>query len=198
MKEEQHWEVQEVDSIVWKNKSRETTWNQKMKEFLSKSWLAMRQEFSTLFSKKESTMFTLSEVTEPIEACPFCVKKWRRETFRFASLVFQKLSTMTFQSLTNPSVSKLQFLKVSKPSDQLTLKVSVSITVWVWSDWWVEMPVLLQCKLPTAVEMLMFASFLSFSSVLFNLMSDLEGKFGVLEYIYQQLKIKKHLVIVVA
>jgi len=30
----------------------------------------------------------------------------------------------------------------------------------------------------------------------FNL--DLEGKFGVLEYVYQQLKIKKHLVIVVA
>ena len=30
------------------------------------------------------------------------------------------------------------------------------------------------------------------------LMKDLEGKFGVLEYIYQQLKIKKHLVIVVA
>jgi hypothetical protein len=27
---------------------------------------------------------------------------------------------------------------------------------------------------------------------------DLEGKYGVLEYIYQQLKIKKHLVIVVA
>ena len=30
------------------------------------------------------------------------------------------------------------------------------------------------------------------------LIKDLEGKFGVLEYIYQQLKIKKHLVIVVA
>lgn len=173
MKEEPHWAAQEVDLIVWKNKSRETTWNQKMKESLSKSWLEMKPEFSMLFSKKESIMFTLSEVTEPIEVCPFCAKKWLNETFRSASLVFQKLLTMTFQSSINLLVSKLQFLKVSKPSDQLTLKVSVSIMVWVWSDWWVEMPDLLQCKPQTAVEMLMFASFHNLNLVNFGLMSDL-------------------------
>jgi len=33
---------------------------------------------------------------------------------------------------------------------------------------------------------------------LYLFIQDLEGKYGVLEYIYQQLKIKKHLVIVVA
>lgn len=133
--------------------------NLRIKEFHKINWLVMKVEFSTNFLKKESTTCTLSEVMEHIEELVSFVNKWPKEVLKSVLLVFQKLSIMTSQSLTNHSVLRLQSLKVLRPFVQHMLKVLVLIMVWVWSDWWAEMQDLLLCKLQTAVEMSMSVLF---------------------------------------
>ena len=139
--------------------------NLRIKEFHKINWLVMKVEFSTNFLKKELTTCTLSEVMEHIEELVSFVNKWPKEVLKYVLLVFQKLSIMTSQLLTNHSVLRLQSLKVLRPSVQHMLKVSVLIMVWVWLDWWAEMQDLLPCKLQTAVEMSMSVLFQNSNSV---------------------------------
>lgn len=141
--------------------------NLKMKEFHKINLLVIKAKFWTLFSKKESITFILLEVMEHIEELVSFANKWPKEASKSVLSVFQKPSIMTSQLLTNLSVLRLQFLKVLRPFVRLMLRVLVLITVWVWSDWWVEMQDLSPCKLRTAVEMLMSVLFQNLNSVTF-------------------------------